>query len=245
MGDIDSTILANNLEHYISSFMGGPVPMQFKQTIVGVHDPRLNGLGIQFLTMRLPGNAFLLWKYTMLTFKRLHKNQFNYTKAWYCFGHLPKEQRSHMKYRVSMEKMFKEEQLSDGNISISFIKGCTNANGNRTFIGFDMDIAQDRCGSVLRWLAHHHAHRIFLKNHYNCLLNMIPGRKKKEKELTWAQKQRNFHVLMQESVHDGRESDASEDMSNIDLPCSGTNPCAELSNACINAIGHFFDSDPF
>ena len=52
-------------------------------------------------------------------------------------------------------------------------------------------------------------------------------------------------MLMQESAHDGSESDASEDRSNIDLPCSGTNPCAELSNACINAIGHFFDLDPF
>ena len=241
MGDIDSTILANNLEHDRSSFMGGPVTMQFKQTIVGVHDPRLNGLGIQFLTMRLPGNAFLLWQYTILTFKRLHKDQ----KVWYCFGHLPKEPRRHLKYRVCMQEMFEEEQLLDGNISISFIKGCTNANANRTFIGFDMDIAQERCGSVLRWLAHHHAHRNFLKNHYNCLLNMIPGSKKKEKELTWAQKHRKFRdVLMQESA-DGSESDASEDRSNIDLPCSGTNPCAELSDACINAIGHFFDSDPF
>ena len=82
---IDPQHLANNLEHYISSFVLNEIRTAFKQ--IPIHFTNDRSV-VKHLMTPLPGNAFVLTNYhCLVSFSTLSLPG----DSWHCMGHMPKK----------------------------------------------------------------------------------------------------------------------------------------------------------
>jgi len=239
---IDAALLANNLDHYISSYVYKEILTTFKQIPIHFnHDGLANHLMIL-----LPGNAF---DHRYVSFSTMARGVVNGNDWWYCMGKMPKNStgtyKNLQKYTVVQPNTHPDEP------AISYIKGPNyNPTSGPTYVGIAMGRRYPAAlpapfNRILTLLANDRDCKPLLELHYSRLVEMVSSNTKKTKlknlTPTWTEKQEDFqNELMDIDPVTDDDDDTEYVTPDISQAVSRQNPAANISQKFIDATITFF-----